>query len=161
MDAEDAETDDHRKEEQPSTSKNETNKERDDAQARRRQRDDDNDDRSREDRTETDTSGSILSSVKSRLEMRADTRPYIPKPPIGKRDKPERKKRVRRGRVSKRRRSSRRNHHHNNRKTTKRNSNEKRQRYPSVSTIFTGMSSLSELDPISCSYCGHRCCGRR
>lgn len=120
------------------------------------------DDRDRDDRSYSESTATI-SSGRSRLEIKADKEPRTeqPKSSLVKTKQPERKKKpLRRGRVSKRRRSQTRRYHPI-RRTTKRKHGNRRGRDGSVSTIFTRLSSRSSSNAPSCTFCGHRCCGRR
>lgn len=126
------------------------------------QKEEEYDDRDRDDRSYSDSTTSAYSGT-SRLEIRADKefRPEVPKNTLVKTKQPERKKKtVRRGRVAKRRRSALRRYQPV-RRTLKKKPTTKREREGSVSTIFTRLSSRSSSNVPSCTFCGHRCCGRR
>lgn len=144
--------DDSTKEEnQASTSKKEETRKEEEYEER------DQDDRSYSESTPSAYSG------RSRLEIRADKEPRSeqPKNNLVKTKQPERKKKtVRRGRVAKRRRSTLRRYQPI-RRAIKRKPAQKREREGSVSTIFTRLSSRSSSNAPSCTFCGHRCCGRR
>lgn len=128
-----------------------------------KQKEEEYDDRDRDDRSYSDSTASPYSG-RSRLEIRADkeTRPEQPKNALVKSKQPERKKKpVRRGRVAKRRRSTVRRYQPIRRALKKKTATKRGEREGSISTIFTRLSSRSSSNAPSCTFCGHRCCGRR
>ncbi|PZC87371.1 hypothetical protein B5X24_HaOG201607 [Helicoverpa armigera] len=143
-----------KEENQPSTSKKESQ--------RTNSGNDLYDDRGHDDRaTNSETSVSATYSVRSRIDM-TDARPEVPKPTI-KTKAPERKKRGRRtgGRVEKRRRSFTRRQVRRAPLRRKPRPTKDKDRELSVSTIFTRLSSRSGSRTPGCIHCGHRCCRRR